>query len=114
MTQIPLPVLMGLFLYLGVSSLPGIQLWERTKELFKDRKLAMQMKAQPWSGLKGRKVNLYTSLQLLSLYAMFWVKSSSIGVLFPILIAALAPVRVIIEKTGLFTKEEMDILDREE
>eukprot|EP00815_Leptocylindrus_aporus_P000850 CAMPEP_0116075566 /NCGR_PEP_ID=MMETSP0322-20121206/16709_1 /TAXON_ID=163516 /ORGANISM="Leptocylindrus danicus var. apora, Strain B651" /LENGTH=528 /DNA_ID=CAMNT_0003565645 /DNA_START=227 /DNA_END=1813 /DNA_ORIENTATION=+ len=111
MSHIVLPSLMGLFMYLGISSLPGVQMWERFKELFKDRSIA---KDQPWSGLKRRKVNLFTLVQVASLYAMFWVKGSSIGVLFPILIAALAPFRIALERLGLFSKEEMNVLDSDE
>jgi len=74
MSHIVLPSLMGLFMYLGISSLPGVQMWERFKELFKDRSIA---KDQPWSGLKRRKVNLFTLVQVASLYAMFWVKGEN-------------------------------------
>ena len=114
MSQIPLPALMGLFMYLGVSSLPGVEMWERVKEIFKEKALVSKRKAQPWSNLRRSKVNLYTTIQMLSLYAMFWVKGSSIGVLFPVLIAALAPVRILLEKTGVFSKDEMEVLDNDD
>lgn len=114
MSQIPLPALMGLFMYLGTSSLPGIQMWERSIEMFQERELSAKQRPQPWSSLKCRRVNLYTAIQIMSLYAMFRVKGSSIGVLFPILIAALAPVRFLLEKVGLFSKEEMAALDSDD
>lgn len=111
MGQIPLPALSGLFMFLGVSSLPGIEMWERTKELLKDPK---KMKGQPWSGLRRRKVNLFTAIQIAALGAMFWVKGSPIGVLFPVLIAALAPVRFGLEKFGIMSEEEMQVLDNDD
>jgi hypothetical protein len=44
---------------------------------------------------------------------MFWVKESPIGVLFPVIIAMLAPIKIGLEKSGLVKKEYMDILDEE-
>lgn len=55
----------------------------------------------------------------LSLYCRFalvlyrWVKGSSIGVLFPVLIALLAPLRMLLVKTPLFTEGDMAVLDSE-
>jgi hypothetical protein len=57
---------------------------------------------------------LYTCLQLVCLAAMWVLKSSKIGVLFPFLIAGLAPIRVIIEKVGMFSKDELAILDADD
>mmetsp|Transcript_20083 Transcript_20083/g.29934 ORF Transcript_20083/g.29934 Transcript_20083/m.29934 type:complete len:589 (-) Transcript_20083:3390-5156(-) len=114
MAQIPLPALSGLFMYLGVSSLPGIQMWERTKEIFKEPELSKKVKVQPWSGLRRRKVNLFTAIQIAALGAMFWVKGSPIGVLFPVLIAALAPVRFMLEEFGIMSEEEMKVLDNDD
>lgn len=45
---------------------------------------------------------------------MWALKSSSIGVLFPLLIAALAPLRVLVEKLGWFSKHDLAILDAED
>lgn len=44
---------------------------------------------------------------------MVYVKESPIGVLFPVVIAMLAPLRFFLEKSGVVKKEYMDILDDE-
>lgn len=110
LTQVPLPVLMGLFMYLGVSALPGNEMFERIKSAFKDPKLA---KKERWSAVPRKITNLFTAIQVACLYAMLWVKSSPIGVLFPVIIALLAPLRFGLEKSGLIEKKYMDILDEE-
>ncbi len=110
LTQVPLPVLMGLFMYLGTSALPGNEMYERITGLFKEKALA---KKEKWSSIPSRIVNSYTILQVACLASMFWVKSSPIGVLFPVVIAMLAPLRFGLEKFGLIKKEYMDILDEE-
>ncbi len=110
LTQVPLPVLMGLFMYLGVSALPGNEMFERIKGVFMDSNLA---KKERWSAVPKKVTNLFTAIQVACLYAMLWVKSSPIGVLFPIIIALLAPLRFGLEKTGIIEKKYMDILDEE-
>jgi len=112
LAQVPLSVLMGLFMYLGISALPGNEMWERTKLLFTDSKLAPE---SPWKATVPKNItNLFTSVQIACLGAMFWVKGSPIGVLFPIIIAMLAPLRFGLEKFGIIKKEYMDILDKDE
>lgn len=110
LSQVPLPVLMGLFLYLGISSLPGNEMWERITRVFKDKKIAPQAR---YSIVPTRVKNLFTFIQIVCLYAMLWIKSSSIGVLFPVVIAMLAPIRFALEKMNIIKKEYMDILDAE-
>ena len=110
LTQIPLPVLMGLFLYLGISALPGNEMWERVKGLFKDTSAAPK---ERWSGIPKGITTAFTAVQVACLGIMFGVKNSSFGVLFPVVIAMLAPLRFALEKTGLIKKEYMDVLDEE-
>jgi HCO3- transporter family len=111
LAQVPLPVLMGLFMYLGISALPGNEMWERIIGLFKDREIAPK---QRWTDTVPTKVtNTFTLVQVACLGAMFWVKESPIGVLFPILIALLAPLKFSLEKVGVVKKEYMEILDEE-
>lgn len=109
--NIPKSVLMGLFLYLGVSALPGNEMWERICGLFKDPKIA---KEEKWSQIDRKKVTSFTLLQCACLAAMFSIKNSKIGVLFPVIIALLAPLRFGLEKFGFISKEDMAILDSDE
>jgi len=112
LAEIPLPVLMGLFMYLGVSALPGNEMWERILGFFKDKSVA---KKERWTDtVPAGVVNGFTLLQVVCLGAMFWVKESPIGVLFPVIIAMLAPIRFGLEKFGIIKKEYIDILDSDE
>jgi len=109
--QVPLPVLMGLFAYLGISALPGNQMFERVKELFMD---TSEITDTAWASVPRKIVNGFTLLQVACLVAMLYVKESPIGVLFPIIIALLAPIRFGLEKFGIIEKKYMDILDADE
>jgi len=109
--QVPLPVLMGLFMYLGASSLPGNEMWERILGFFKDDTVAPK---ERWTDSVPKKVvNAFTLVQVACLGAMFYVKESPFGVLFPVIIALLAPIRFGLEKSGYISKEHIEILDAE-
>lgn len=110
LTQIPTPVLMGLFLFLGTSALPGNEMWERIKGLFKDSEIAPK---ERWAAVPKKTATLFTAIQIACLAAMVYVKESPIGVLFPVVIALLAPLRFALEKT-VISKENIDILDADE
>jgi len=111
LTQVPLPVLMGLFMYLGTSALPGNEMFERIKGLIKDPTVA---KKEKWAGVPKKITTIFTLIQIACLGAMIWVKGSPIGVLFPVIIALLAPLRFGLEKSGVVKKEYMDILDSDD
>ena len=112
LTQVPLPVLMGLFMYLGISSLPGNEMWERIVGLFQDKSIAPK---KPWSDkVPGKITRTFTLIQVACLGAMFWVKESPLGVLFPVVIAMLAPLRFALEKKGVVKTEYMEVLDSED
>jgi len=110
LTTIPTPVLMGLFMFLGTSALPGNEMWERVKELFKDAAVAPK---ERWSAVPRKITKLFTAIQILCLAAMVYVKESPIGVLFPVVIALLAPLRFGLEKIGIIKTEYMEVLDED-
>ena len=107
---LPLPVLSGLFLYLGTASLPGNELWERLTGLFKDK---AKMEEPRWSSVSYPVVRTYTLIQIVCLAAMFYIKESKVGVLFPVVIAMLAPIRFALERRQVISEEDMAILDAE-
>lgn len=112
LTNVPKAILMGLFMFLGTSALPGNEMWERLKGIFKQAP-ADGEGTEKWAKIDPKVVNGFTLIQCACLYAMFYVKESPIGVLFPVVIAMLAPLRFGLERFGVISKEDMDILDSE-
>ncbi|XP_074394877.1 sodium bicarbonate cotransporter 3 isoform X3 [Zonotrichia albicollis] len=104
---IPMPVLYGVFLYMGVSSLKGIQFFDRIK-LF-----GMPAKHQPdliylryvplW------KVHIFTVVQLTCLVLLWVIKASAAAVVFPMMVLALVFVRKLMDLC--FTKKDLSWLD---
>ncbi len=108
--QIPMSVLFGLFLYMGVSSLSRNSFFERLKLWLMDPALypsTHYIRRVPfWT------VHRYTLLQLVCLVVLWAVKSSSFGIVFPLFIALLVPVRVLAERH--FTRRDLASLDTAE
>lgn len=105
---IPMPVLFGVFLYMGVSSLRGMQLIDRVAILF------MPAKYQPdymyLRHVRTKRVHLFTFIQVVCLACLWAIKSiSSISIAFPIMVLAMCFVRKFMDK--LFTQQELKWLD---
>ncbi|XP_062273962.1 solute carrier family 4 member 4a isoform X3 [Scomber scombrus] len=104
---IPMPVLYGVFLYMGVASLNGVQFMDRLKLLL------MPAKHQPdlvyLRHVPLRKVHLFTFIQILCL-AMLWVlKSTVAAIIFPVMILALVAVRKAMDY--MFSQHDLSFLD---
>ncbi|MEJ1286571.1 hypothetical protein NN561_017579 [Cricetulus griseus] len=86
---IPMPVLYGVFLYMGVASLNGIQFWERCK-LF-----LMPAKHQPDHAFLRhvplRRIHLFTLVQILCLALLWILKSTMAAIIFPVMPQFLPP-----------------------
>uniref|UniRef100_A0A671KM81 Anion exchange protein n=1 Tax=Sinocyclocheilus anshuiensis TaxID=1608454 RepID=A0A671KM81_9TELE len=80
---IPMPVLYGVFLYMGVASLSGIQFWDRIKLIM------MPAKHQPdFSYLRHvplRRVHLFTLVQIVCLAVLWILKSTFLAIIFPVM-----------------------------
>ncbi|XP_041720662.1 sodium-driven chloride bicarbonate exchanger-like isoform X2 [Coregonus clupeaformis] len=104
---IPMPVLYGVFLYMGASSLRGIQFFDRLK-LF-----GMPAKHQPdfiyLRYVPMRKVHLFTIIQLSCLVMLWVIKTSNYAIVFPMMVLALVFIRKLMD--CFFTKREMSWLD---
>uniref|UniRef100_A0A452ERQ8 Anion exchange protein n=1 Tax=Capra hircus TaxID=9925 RepID=A0A452ERQ8_CAPHI len=104
---IPMPVLYGVFLYMGVSSLKGIQLFDRIKLL------GMPAKHQPGliylRHVPLWKVHAFTAVQLTCLVLLWAIKASAAAVVFPMMVLALVFVRKLMDLC--FTKRELSWLD---
>ena len=121
LARTPKAALMGLFLYLGTSALKGNQMFARSTELLGgplvdlDALDASQSKAKdrPWAAVPRNVTRGFTLLQIGLLASMMLLKNSPLGVGFPIIIAALGPLRSLMLKTKLVKPEEMALLDQD-
>ncbi|XP_048090222.1 sodium-driven chloride bicarbonate exchanger isoform X2 [Alosa alosa] len=104
---IPMPVLYGVFLYMGASSLRGIQFFDRLK-LF-----GMPAKHQPdfiyLRHVPLRKVHLFTIIQLTCLVLLWVIKTSRAAIVFPMMVLALVFIRKLLD--FVISKRDLSWLD---
>ena len=113
--KIPRSVLWGYFLFMAIESLPGNQFWERTLLLITDpKKRHNVLKAPHMAFLETvpmKTIIYFTLLQLLALgicYGITWAGVA--GIVFPVFIMALVPVREYI-LPRFFSRRDLQELD---
>ncbi|XP_061083071.1 anion exchange protein 3 [Conger conger] len=108
---IPLAVLFGIFLYMGVTSLTGIQLYERIMLMVTPAKHHPDhiyvTKVKTW------RMNLFTLIQLGCIVLLWVVKSTVASLAFPFILIMTVPLRRLI-LTRIFEERELKALDSEE
>jgi len=108
--KIPMPVLFGLFLFMGFSSLGGngfcerAMLWVTDPRLYPDNHYTRNI---PSSTLHA-----FTLIQLVCFGILWALKSSPLGLLFPLMLVALVPIRIFVSR--FFSKEDFDLLVAED
>ncbi|KAK9955039.1 hypothetical protein ABG768_014947 [Culter alburnus] len=104
---IPMPVLYGVFLYMGVASLNGVQFMDRLQLLL------MPAKHQPdliyLRHVPLRRVHFFTFLQVLCLALLWILKSTVAAIIFPVMILALVAVRKAMDY--VFSQHDLSYLD---
>uniref|UniRef100_A0A3Q3X689 Anion exchange protein n=1 Tax=Mola mola TaxID=94237 RepID=A0A3Q3X689_MOLML len=109
--QIPLAVLFGIFLYMGVMSLNGIQLAERLILLL------MPPKYHPDHNyvrkVRTLRMHLYTLVQLTCLSLLWVVMATAAALAFPFVLLLTIPVRMLV-LPRLFTRRELQSLDTDD
>ncbi|CAL8277423.1 unnamed protein product [Merluccius merluccius] len=104
---IPMPVLYGVFLYMGVASLNGVQFMDRLQLLL------MPAKHQPdliyLRHVPQRRIHLFTFIQVLCLALLWILKSTVAAIIFPVMILALVAVRKAMDY--LFSQHDLSYLD---
>merc|ERR1719481_42022 len=106
--RIPMPVLYGVFLYMGVASLNGLQFFDRIL-LF-----LMPKKFQPdypyLRQVQLGRVHLYTMIQIGCFVALWIIKSmKQTSILFPLMLVVIVFIRKLLDH--VFTKKELQVLD---
>ncbi|XP_072385099.1 band 3 anion transport protein-like isoform X1 [Diabrotica undecimpunctata] len=104
---VPMAVVLGIFLYMGVASIDGIQFIDRTKLLF------MPVKHHPQASyvrkVRTMKMHLFTLIQLACLVVLWIVKSTRASLGFPFFLVLLVPLRAQLPR--LFSQRELRALD---
>ncbi|XP_018376187.1 PREDICTED: electroneutral sodium bicarbonate exchanger 1 isoform X4 [Trachymyrmex cornetzi] len=106
--NIPMPVLFGVFLYMGVASLKGLQFFDRILIML------MPVKYQPdYMFLRQvplKRVHMFTAIQLACLACLWLIKSfSHTSILFPLMLVVMIGIRKSLDL--MFTQRELKILD---
>ncbi|KAJ8253106.1 hypothetical protein GJAV_G00209190 [Gymnothorax javanicus] len=108
---IPLAVLFGIFLYMGVTSLTGIQLYERIMLMVTPAKHHPDhiyvTKVKTW------RMNMFTGIQLVCIALLWVVKSTVASLAFPFILIMTVPLRRLV-LTRIFEERELKALDSEE
>uniref|UniRef100_A0A7N6A7X1 Anion exchange protein n=1 Tax=Anabas testudineus TaxID=64144 RepID=A0A7N6A7X1_ANATE len=101
---IPLAVLFGIFLYMGVTSLTGIQLYERITLMVTPAKHHPDhiyvTKVKTW------RMNMFTIIQLACIVTLWVVKSSVASLAFPFVLIMTVPLRRLV-LSGIFEEREL-------
>ncbi|XP_033100508.1 electroneutral sodium bicarbonate exchanger 1-like [Anneissia japonica] len=104
---VPMPVLYGVFLYMGVSSLEGVQFVDRIKLFF------MPAKHQPdyifLRQVELRRVHVFTAVQLSCLVILWIIKTTKAALIFPVMVIGTVGVRKLLDY--VFTQRELGMLD---
>ncbi|TSK77084.1 Band 3 anion exchange protein [Bagarius yarrelli] len=108
---IPMSALFGIFLYMGITSLSGVQMWDRILLLFVPKKYHP---SHPYATrVKTWRMHLFTFIQLVSLGVLWAVKSTKASLALPFVLILTVPLRVLM--TGrLYTTTEMKCLDSDD
>uniref|UniRef100_A0A8C2ISD9 Solute carrier family 4 member 1a (Diego blood group) n=1 Tax=Cyprinus carpio TaxID=7962 RepID=A0A8C2ISD9_CYPCA len=109
--MIPMTALFGIFLYMGITSLSGIQLWDRILLLITPKKHHPPV---PFvTRVPTMRMHLYTLIQVICLVILWAVKSSTFSLALPFVLILTIPLRMFM--TGhVFTIMEMKCLDADD
>ncbi|XP_048525928.1 band 3 anion transport protein [Dendroctonus ponderosae] len=105
--QVPMAVLFGIFLYMGVASTDGIQLFDRLRLFF------MPVKHHPQASyvrkVRTVKMHIFTFVQVMCLIMLWVVKSTAASLAFPFFLILMVPLRDQLKR--IFSQKELRALD---
>lgn len=106
---LPVPVLYGVFLYMGLTSLTTNSFWHRLTMFFMQP--SMYPKEPFTQYMKANRIHLFTIIQLSLFVLLYTVKAiKAIAIAFPLIIALCIPVRLYL-LPRIFSEEELIMLD---
>ncbi|KAM9345706.1 solute carrier family 4 member 1a (Diego blood group) [Symphorus nematophorus] len=109
--MIPMTALFGIFLYMGITSLSGIQMWDRMLLLITPKKYHPPDAYA--TRVKTLQMHLFTLIQLICLAVLWVVKISPFSLALPFVLILTVPLRMAMTGT-LFSTMEMKCLDADD
>jgi len=102
----------GLFLFMGLSGLPGNQFWERLKLIFTEEALYPELTFTK-KEVPRTQMHVFTVLQFFFVAVLFGVARSPIAIAFPVFLVASIPFRMLLPKItcGFLTPDMVASLD---
>ncbi|XP_056672913.1 band 3 anion transport protein [Monodelphis domestica] len=111
LSKIPLAVLFGIFLYMGVTSLSGIQLFDRILLLLKPPKYHPDV---PYvKRVKTWRMHVFTGIQVICLVVLWVVKSTPASLALPFVLILTVPLRQFLLPL-IFRNLELQCLDADD
>jgi hypothetical protein len=109
---IPVPLLSGVFLFMGLSALPSMQLWNRMLMFFQQPSKIFEICYTKWMDLK--RIHMFTCFQLVFFFGIFVVMNiKTISIAFPFMTFLCIPGRLFLAPK-FFAGWELCLLDGEE
>ncbi|KAK2586570.1 hypothetical protein KPH14_011451 [Odynerus spinipes] len=105
--RVPMSVLLGVFLYMGISSTNGVQLFDRVKLFFMPVK--HHGSANYVRRVQTYKMHIFTLIQILCLAVLWIVKSTQAALALPFFLILMIPLRA--QMSHFFTPAELRALD---
>lgn len=107
--QIPLPVLLGVFLFMGLSSMPGIQFWTRFLLFFQQ---PSKFAERPYTKyMTTKRIHMFTAFQIVFFLGVFFVQNTpAIAIAFPFMTLLCIPARLFLAPK-IFEGWELCLLD---
>ena len=106
--MIPMPVLYGVFLYMGLNSLDGLQLYDRVLLFFMPKKYQPDLPYLRQVPLV--RVHLFTGIQLTCFIVLWLIQTfKTTSILFPIMLLLLIAIRKLLDL--LFSQHDLRVLD---
>ncbi|KAL6103139.1 uncharacterized protein ACO6RY_02601 [Pungitius sinensis] len=109
--MIPMTALFGIFLYMGITSLSGIQMWDRMLLLITPKKYHPDEAYA--TRVKTLRMHLFTVIQIVCLGVLWAVKISPASLALPFVLILTIPLRMFMTGT-LFSAAEMKCLDADD
>jgi len=109
--MLPLPVLYGVFLFMGLVALPAQQFWQRILLFFQQSSLIMESTPYTKYVKPFKRVHMFTLIQLFFFVLLYVVKNwKKISIAFPLFILLCIPVRIYL-LPKIFNDDELILLD---